>query len=134
MNKKLLMTGILFLVALVVSYSMFGTQETFKEQVALDKDAQIAAKFSKYVYDYSQKNNSRKFFKKFSGVPLEGREYVWATLKEIDSLPQPTSVTAPAKGKAKRYVYYSLNDKKYCFTVSLIKKHWQLKSIQEIKE
>lgn len=133
MNKKILVI-LLFIGVAIVSYSLLGEDKSFKERVVVDKNAKIAIKFSKYIYDYSKKNNSRKFYKRFNGVPLEGREQVWNTLKGINSLPKSSSVTTPAIGKAKRYVYYDIKNKKYCFTVSLIKKKWQLKNIRKVEK
>jgi hypothetical protein len=132
MTKKLLIV-LLFLMA-AASYGLLGGKESFKEKAATDKNAEIAVKFSKYIFDYSKKNNSGKFYKKFRGVPQEGREYVWDVLSNIKSLSKADMVTVPAMGKAKRYVYYNTDGKKYRFTVSLIKKRWQFRSIQEIKK
>ncbi len=132
MNKKLLLV-LLLLGAAVASCGLLGEKESFKEKVITDKNAEIAVKFTKYIFDYSRKHDSRKFYKRFRGVPLECREYAWNTLGEISSLAEPIKVTIPAMGKAKRYVYYNVGGKEYCFTVSLIKKRWQLRSIQKVK-
>jgi hypothetical protein len=132
MNKKLLLV-LLLLGAAVASYGLLGEKESFKEKVVTDKNAEIAVKFTKYIFDYSKKYDSRKFYKRFAGVPLECREFVWDTLGELSSLTKPIKVTVPAMGKAKRYVYYNIDGKEYCFTVSLIKKRWQLRSIQKVK-
>lgn len=131
MTKKLLIA--LLLLGTVASYGLLGDKETFKEKVANDKNAETAVKFSKYIFDYSKKNNSGKFYNRFHGVPQEDREYFWNIFSSINSLPKADRVTVPAMGKAKRYVYYNIDGKKYRFTVSLIKKRWQFREVQEMK-
>ena len=131
MTKKLLI--VLLFLGVFATYGLFGEKESFKEKIVNDKNAETAVKFSKYIFDYSKKNNSDKFYNRFCGVPLEYHDCVWKTLGEIDTLNKPVKVTAPAMGKAKRYVYYNIDGKKYRFTVSLIKKRWQFREVQEVK-
>lgn len=131
MNKKILLVLLLAGVA-VTYYSLSGEDTSFAEREATDENAKIAVEFTKFVYDYSQRKDCREFFRRFDGVPSEDQEYVWNTLKIINTLPEPSMVTVPALGDAKRYIYYNANSKRYCFTVSLIKKNWELKNVREI--
>lgn len=133
MNKNLLIILVVaFVSALCYSVYAFLGIKSYDEKSSTDKNSKVAVKFAQYIYKFSKENNEKAFFKRFTSVPDEFRPYTWQALKEIKKLNTPCKITTPAVGKAKRYIYYEDDGKKYCFTVSLIKKKWKLKSISQV--
>ena len=136
-KKKITICIILFAVAGTVSLmsSSPDNSQLSGESILSGKNADIAAEFTKYIYNYASQKREREFNQRFFRIPVEDRDRIRRELQKIDKLGTPKKVTVPASGKNRRFVYYDKDDKHfYKFLLRNSKSKWFFQDLAVVEK
>lgn len=125
--KKILIVllAIASVALLLFMYSGDSASQLTRETTLSGKNAVMAEKFTRFIYEYAKNNRKAKFQKRFRHIPPENIKWIWETLISIQKMGEPIKVTVPATGKTRCCVYYRKDDDSYYkFVVNNSKDQW----------